>query len=84
MGWCKSDTEQNTCLDPVANGCAGKALASLLAVDLRRQQETEVALRFLSHNTDLRALIVTCGGEKAFVAGADIAEMANITSQEER
>ncbi|HVE81899.1 MAG TPA: enoyl-CoA hydratase-related protein [Myxococcales bacterium] len=46
--------------------------------------ETEVALRFINSHADLRALIVTGGGDKAFVAGADIAEMAHLTPNEAR
>ena len=57
---------------------------ALNAFNTKALQETELALRFLAHNTQLRALIVTGGGEKAFVAGADIAEMANFTPAEAR
>jgi enoyl-CoA hydratase len=52
---------------------------ALNAFNTKALQETELALRFLAHNSQLRALIVTGGGEKAFVAGADIAEMAEFT-----
>lgn len=54
------------------------------AFNTKALQEIEVALRFLSHDTDLRALIVTGAGDRAFVAGADIAEMANFTPKEAR
>ncbi len=38
---------------------------------------------FIDHiSSDIRALIITGDGEKSFVAGADISEMANLNSQE--
>jgi enoyl-CoA hydratase len=42
--------------------------------------ELEQAIKQVAGNAALRALIVTGGGEKAFVAGADIAEMAGFTT----
>ncbi len=57
---------------------------ALNAFNTKALQEVESALRFLQHNSQLRALIVTGGGEKAFVAGADIAEMLNFTPNEAR
>src|SRR5262245_31874649 len=57
---------------------------ALNAFNLQALQETEVALRFLSHHAELRALIVTGAGEKAFVAGADISEMANLSPNDAR
>jgi enoyl-CoA hydratase len=57
---------------------------ALNAFNTKALQEVELALRFLSHNSQLRALIVTGAGEKAFVAGADIAEMVNFTPNEAR
>ncbi len=57
---------------------------ALNAFTTQALQEVELALRFLAHNSQLRALIVTGGGEKAFVAGADIAEMVNFTPTEAR
>jgi enoyl-CoA hydratase len=47
---------------------------ALNALNSKTLQEMEAALG--SIGTDVRVLIVTGGGEKAFVAGADIAEMA--------
>ncbi len=51
---------------------------------LNRQVLTELseAIGQVAANKTLRALIVTGGGEKAFVAGADIAEMSNFTNAE--
>ncbi|MFZ5471785.1 MAG: enoyl-CoA hydratase-related protein [Myxococcota bacterium] len=50
-----------------------KALNALNSQTLR---EVEQALKEASSDAKLRALIVTGAGEKAFVAGADISEMA--------
>ncbi|MCP3142265.1 enoyl-CoA hydratase-related protein [Pyxidicoccus xibeiensis] len=47
---------------------------ALNALNTKTLQEMEAALHTIG--TDVRVLIVTGGGEKAFVAGADIAEMA--------
>jgi enoyl-CoA hydratase len=58
-----------------------KALNALTSQTL---QELEVALRFIAHNSQLRGLIVTGAGEKAFVAGADIAEMVDFTTPQAR
>lgn len=58
-----------------------KALNALNSQTLR---ELHLCLNELAANPALRALIVTGGGEKAFVAGADISEMAEYTSEEAR
>ncbi|MFP2958090.1 enoyl-CoA hydratase-related protein [Myxococcus sp. 1LA] len=50
---------------------------ALNALNTKTLQELEAALKSLPAN--VRVLIVTGGGEKAFVAGADIAEMAALT-----
>lgn len=50
---------------------------ALNALNTKTLQELESALKSLP--ADVRVLIVTGGGEKAFVAGADIAEMAALT-----
>jgi enoyl-CoA hydratase len=50
---------------------------ALNALNTKTLQELEAALH--SIGTDVRVLIVTGGGEKAFVAGADIAEMAALS-----
>jgi enoyl-CoA hydratase len=41
--------------------------------------ELNIALDEIRANTDIRVLILTGAGEKAFVAGADIAELAKMT-----
>lgn len=57
---------------------------ALNALNTQALLEIEAALRTLPGQTQLRALIVTGAGEKAFVAGADIAEMADFTSARAR
>lgn len=51
---------------------------------LNKQVLTELsqAIGQVAANKTTRAVILTGGGEKAFVAGADIAEMANMTTAE--
>lgn len=58
-----------------------KALNALNAQTLR---EIRQAVEQVEQDGSVRALIVTGAGEKAFVAGADIAEMAAMTSEEGR
>lgn len=55
---------------------------ALNALNTQTFLEIEQALRSLG--ADTRVLIVTGGGEKAFVAGADIAEMATIGAAQAR
>lgn len=55
---------------------------ALNAIDSKTVAEIEAALDELSTHGDVRALIVTGGGEKAFVAGADIKEMAPLGATE--
>lgn len=55
---------------------------ALNALNTKTFHEMDDALRSLG--PDVRALIVTGGGDKAFVAGADIAEMATITAAQAR
>ncbi|QSQ15615.1 enoyl-CoA hydratase-related protein [Myxococcus landrumensis] len=53
---------------------------ALNALNNKTLQEIEAAVRSLG--SDTRVLIVTGGGEKAFVAGADIAEMASLSESQ--
>lgn len=55
---------------------------ALNALNSKTLQEIESALQTLGPDT--RALIVTGAGEKAFVAGADISEMASISAAQAR
>lgn len=45
-------------------------------------QELHNALESLENNEEIRAIIITGEGEKAFVAGADISEFANFSVEE--
>jgi enoyl-CoA hydratase len=54
----------------------------LNALNSQTLREMEVALHSLAQNAQIRALIVTGAGDKAFVAGADISEMVNLTPQQ--
>jgi enoyl-CoA hydratase len=55
---------------------------ALNALNSKTLQELESALNSLPPT--VRALIITGGGDKAFVAGADISEMASITAAQAR
>jgi enoyl-CoA hydratase len=55
---------------------------ALNALNSKTLQELESALNALP--TTVRALIITGGGDKAFVAGADISEMASISAAQAR
>jgi len=57
---------------------------SMNALDTRTLQELERAAGDLAQRTDLRGVMVTGAGEKAFVAGADIAEMNGMDSDRAR
>jgi len=45
-------------------------------------RELSDALDSLAEESDVRALVVTGAGDRAFVAGADIGEMAELTREE--
>ena len=57
---------------------------ALNAFNVQTLKEFEQAILEAAENPDLRVLVVTGGGEKAFVAGADIAEMATMGSTQAR
>ena len=57
---------------------------ALNALNNQTLLEIEAALRAVASDAQLRALILTGAGEKAFVAGADIAEMAAYTPSQAR
>ncbi len=54
------------------------------ALDRQTLEELEQALRAVGQDGTVRALILTGAGEKAFVAGADIAQMAAFTPEQAR
>ncbi|MDU2202441.1 MAG: enoyl-CoA hydratase-related protein, partial [Anaerococcus hydrogenalis] len=58
-----------------------KALNALNSETLKELNETFSDIR---ERKDVKVLILTGGGEKSFVAGADISEMVNATPQEGR
>jgi enoyl-CoA hydratase len=57
---------------------------ALNALDTRTIRELGELLSAAEADASLRALVLTGGGEKAFVAGADIAEMSALTPLEAR
>lgn len=56
--------------------------SKLNALNTATIQELHNALESLENDETIRAIIITGEGEKAFVAGADIAEFANFSVQE--
>ena len=52
----------------------------LNAMNRDTMEELETAFAYVQNEPTIRALIVTGAGEKAFVAGADIHELADIGS----
>lgn len=56
--------------------------AKLNALNKATIQELHNALEMLESTSEIRAIIITGSGEKAFVAGADISEFANFTISE--
>ncbi|MGL2965343.1 enoyl-CoA hydratase/isomerase family protein [Flavobacterium sp. XGLA_31] len=56
--------------------------SKLNALNKATIQELHNAFESLDNNVDIRAIIVTGEGEKAFVAGADISEFANFSVEE--
>ena len=55
---------------------------ALNALNRQTLNEMMQALRAVAENPQVRSLIVTGSGEKAFVAGADISEMAQFSPQQ--
>ena len=56
--------------------------SKLNALNVATIQELHNAFESLDENTEVRVIIITGEGEKAFVAGADIAEFANFSREE--
>lgn len=54
----------------------------LNALNVATIQELHDAFESLENNTEVRVIIITGEGEKAFVAGADISEFANFSIEE--
>ncbi|WP_418500216.1 enoyl-CoA hydratase-related protein [Flagellimonas sp.] len=56
----------------------------LNALNQRTIEELHVAFKELDEDSEIKAIIITGSGEKAFVAGADISEFANFSVKEGR
>ncbi len=56
--------------------------SKLNALNVATIQELHQALDLLNNNTDVKVIILTGEGEKAFVAGADISEFADFSVEE--
>lgn len=63
--------------DPIATITVNRP-KSLNALNAQVIEEMHAALDEIAENIDIRALIITGSGEKAFVAGADISELAKL------
>lgn len=55
---------------------------ALNAINVQMIQELDAVLDTIDSDRDLRVLIITGSGEKAFVAGGDIVEMSAMTSEQ--
>ena len=55
---------------------------ALNALNIETLQELKISLEALSKDDSVRVLVLTGDGEKAFVAGADILQMKNMTPNE--
>lgn len=76
---------KNLVLEKVPPGIAVLKISrpkALNALNSETLQEMEDALRQLSQDESVRIVVLTGDGEKAFIAGADIAEMKDKTSSE--
>lgn len=56
--------------------------SKLNALNKKTIEELHEAIKFLHHDDDVRVIIITGSEEKAFVAGADIAEFSNFSVDE--
>lgn len=56
--------------------------SKLNALNKATIQELHETLKLINENPDIQVIIITGSGEKAFVAGADIAEFADFSAQE--
>ncbi len=57
---------------------------ALNALNSATNEELLAAVRELSADDGVRAVVLTGGGDKSFVAGADIAEMSTLTAEQAR
>lgn len=56
--------------------------SKLNALNKKTIEELHVAFKNLNNNKEIKVIIITGSGEKAFVAGADISEFANFSIEE--
>ena len=54
----------------------------LNALNQQTWEELQAAFEDAQHDSDVRGVILTGGGDKAFIAGADISELAHVTAVE--
>lgn len=54
------------------------------ALNIRTMQEIEAAFQLVQTDESIRAVIITGAGDKAFVAGADISEIATLDAEQAR
>jgi len=54
----------------------------LNALNKQTIEELHIAFKMLNENSDIKVIIITGSGEKAFVAGADISEFSDFNVQE--
>ncbi|HEY4628875.1 MAG TPA: enoyl-CoA hydratase-related protein, partial [Flavobacterium sp.] len=69
-------TENNIATITINRPTKLNALNGMTISDLHK------AIKALGKNSEIRVIILTGSGEKAFVAGADIAEFANFSIEE--
>ena len=54
----------------------------LNALNKQTIEELHIVFKTLDENSEIKAIVITGSGEKAFVAGADISEFANFSVEE--
>lgn len=54
------------------------------ALNIRTMQEIEAAFQLVQADESVRAVIITGAGDKAFIAGADISEITNLSAEQAR
>src|SRR5580765_6395804 len=54
----------------------------LNAINMEVKRELNEAITGIEENPEIRALVITGSGEKAFSAGGDVHELANLTTEE--
>ena len=80
--WFRRDlrVEDNTALVNALN--SGVSILPIFIFDTDILDELDNALSKIEFNTNIKSIIITGAGKKAFVAGADITEMAKMNKKE--